>query len=147
MKSAVFSGSAAGRLACRAAEFVGFRPIVNRSPTSRRRIGTHRAARSSTVQPQWVTLGDEAASAASSSRRTEFLVAQSIAFKQFSFRLPKDLVNRVEACADNMRSRGLDVSRADVVRLLLNHALESTKCRLDQLLRPKNGGRPVRRSR
>jgi hypothetical protein len=77
----------------------------------------------------------------------EFLVPQSVAFKQFSFRLPKDLVNRVEDCADHMRSRGLDVSRADVVRLLLNHALESTKCRLDRLLRPQSSGRSTRRAK
>jgi hypothetical protein len=77
----------------------------------------------------------------------EFLVAQTAAFKQFSFRLPKDLVSRVEACAGTMRSRGLDVSRADVVRLLLNHALESTKCRLDRLLQPSSARRSLRRAR
>jgi hypothetical protein len=46
-----------------------------------------------------------------------------------------------------MRSRGLDVSRADVVRLLLNHALESTKCRLDRLLPQPSRRRSVRRAR
>jgi hypothetical protein len=46
-----------------------------------------------------------------------------------------------------MRSRGLDVSRADVVRLLLNHALESTNCRLDRLLKQQPGRRSMRRAR
>lgn len=55
--------------------------------------------------------------------------------RQFSFRLPKSLVDRVEQCADGMRASGLDVTRADVVRLLLNHALESTQCSLSRLLR------------
>jgi hypothetical protein len=50
--------------------------------------------------------------------------------------LPEGLVQRVEACAEEMRANGLEVTRADVVRLLLNHALNATKCRLDQLLRP-----------
>jgi hypothetical protein len=57
------------------------------------------------------------------------------ASRQFSFRLPPNLVERVEECADSIRSTGLDVTRADVVRLLLNHALETTKCNLKRLLR------------
>jgi hypothetical protein len=64
------------------------------------------------------------------------------ASRQFSFRLPQDLVDRVEECADSIRVKGLDVTRADVVRLLLNHALETTKCNLSRLLRsqPKPPG-------
>jgi len=58
------------------------------------------------------------------------------AAKQFSFRLPESLVARVEQCADDIRAAGLDVTRADVVRLLLNHALDTTKCKLNLLLRP-----------
>jgi hypothetical protein len=58
------------------------------------------------------------------------------ATKQFSFRLPEGLVDRVEECAEQMRESGLEVTRADVVRLLLNHALDATRCRLDRLLRP-----------
>jgi hypothetical protein len=61
------------------------------------------------------------------------------ASQQFSFRLPKSLVQRVEKCADVMRASGLDVTRADVVRLLLNHALDTTKCNLNRLLRPQPG--------
>jgi hypothetical protein len=56
------------------------------------------------------------------------------AARQFSFRLPRALVLRVEACAKEIRNNGLDVTRADVVRLLLNHALDSTNCRLDLLI-------------
>jgi hypothetical protein len=67
------------------------------------------------------------------------------ASKQFSFRLPGDLVDRVEACADGIRAQGLEVSRADVVRLLLNHALEVTRCKLDLLLRSRANKRSMRR--
>lgn len=56
--------------------------------------------------------------------------------KQFSFRLPEGLVDRVEECAEALRASGLDVTRADVVRLLLKHALDATHCRLDLLIRP-----------
>jgi hypothetical protein len=59
------------------------------------------------------------------------------ASKQFSFRLPKSLVDRVEDCAEAIRANGLEVTRADVVRLLLNHALDTTNCRIDKLLRPR----------
>jgi len=58
------------------------------------------------------------------------------ASRQFSFRLPPSLVERVEGCADHLRAAGLEVTRADVVRLLINHALETTHCQLEQLLRP-----------
>jgi hypothetical protein len=69
------------------------------------------------------------------------------ASKQFSFRLPKGLVKRVEECADDMRAKGLEVSRADVVRLLLNHALDATRCKLDLLLRPLPTTAPAHRKR
>jgi len=69
------------------------------------------------------------------------------ASKQFSFRLPEGLVQRVEECAEDMRANGLEVSRADVVRLLLNHALNATKCRLDLLLRPLATKGPAHRRR
>jgi hypothetical protein len=69
------------------------------------------------------------------------------ASRQFSFRLPKSLVARVEDCAESIRANGLEVTRADVVRLLLNHALDSTGCRLDRLLRarPKRGNGSARK--
>jgi hypothetical protein len=64
------------------------------------------------------------------------------ASRQFSFRLPKSLVERVEHCADGIRASGLEVTRADVVRLLLNHALESTQCNLNRLLRSPPAKKP-----
>lgn len=60
------------------------------------------------------------------------------ASKQFSFRLPEDLIERVEQCTEGMRAKGLEVTRADVVRLLLNHALDTTKCKLNLLLRSQS---------
>lgn len=55
--------------------------------------------------------------------------------KQMSFRLSEELVARVEQCVTTMHRAGLDVTRADVVRLLLKHALDATHCRLDLLIR------------
>jgi hypothetical protein len=69
------------------------------------------------------------------------------ASKQFSFRLPEVLVQRVEECAFEMRAKGLEVTRADVVRLLLNHALDATNCKLNLLLRPRSTRKPTRRKR
>jgi len=63
------------------------------------------------------------------------------ASKQFSFRLPEALVERVEYCTQEMRQIGLDVTRTDVVRLLLNHALDATNCQVGRLLKS-----PARRS-
>lgn len=81
-------------------------------------------------------------------------MAQSEASKQFSFRLPGALVSQIEQCAAGIRAKGLDVSRADVVRLLLNHALTNTKCKLNLLLGSNAGaksnhaaGKSLRRNR
>jgi hypothetical protein len=54
--------------------------------------------------------------------------------KQFSFRLPNGLVERLEACVEGLKDAGLEVTRADVVRLLLKHALDATHCKIDLLL-------------
>ena len=63
--------------------------------------------------------------------------------KQMSFRLPEELVERVEQCMKTLRHAGLDVTRADVVRMLLKHALDATHCRLDRLIRLQApGGAP-----
>jgi hypothetical protein len=67
--------------------------------------------------------------------------------KQFSFRLPEALVERVEYCAQEMRQSGLDVTRTDVVRLLLNHALDATKCKMSLLLRSPSARRSPKRGR
>lgn len=67
------------------------------------------------------------------------------AARQFSFRLPEGLVGRVEECADEIRKAGLDVTRADVVRMLLKHALDATHCNLDLLLGARSRKTPRRR--
>ncbi len=67
------------------------------------------------------------------------------AARQFSFRLPEPLVARLEHCLDHLRSTGLDVNRADVVRLLLNHALETAECDVELLLHPRSTKRAKRR--
>jgi hypothetical protein len=61
-------------------------------------------------------------------------MANEEAAKQFSFRLPDSLVERVEQCMAALRAAGLDVTRADVVRLLLKHALDATHCKIELLL-------------
>jgi hypothetical protein len=68
----------------------------------------------------------------------EVVMAYESAAKQFSFRLPEGLVERVEQCTTELRQAGLDVSRADVVRLLLKHALDATQCKIDLLLGGNN---------
>ncbi len=71
------------------------------------------------------------------------------AAKQFSFRLPEELVERVENCTEDLRESGLEVTRADVVRMLLKHSLDTTHCNLALLLGTgrKSKKRPHRRSR
>jgi Arc/MetJ-type ribon-helix-helix transcriptional regulator len=61
-------------------------------------------------------------------------MAHEEAARQFSFRLPEQLVERVESCMTELRASGLEVTRADVVRLLLKHALDATHCRIELLL-------------
>jgi hypothetical protein len=65
------------------------------------------------------------------------------AARQFSFRLPEGLVERVEECTEEIRATGLDVTRADVVRLLLKHALDTTHCKLELIV----GGKSARKRR
>ncbi len=72
-------------------------------------------------------------------------MSQTEAWKQFSFRLPETLVDQVEECAKQIRIQGLEVTRADVVRLLLKHALGATRCKLELLLRPEPAGKGRRR--
>ena len=64
------------------------------------------------------------------------------AAKQFSFRLPEGLIERLEQCTTELKMAGLEVTRADVVRLLLKHALDATQCKVDLLI----GGRMKRRA-
>jgi hypothetical protein len=74
-------------------------------------------------------------------------MANEDAARQFSFRLPEVLVERVEHCAAELRNAGLEVTRADVVRLLLKHALDATQCKLDLLLGGANARRRARSSK
>ena len=72
-------------------------------------------------------------------------MAEQEAAKQFSFRLPEGLVVRVERCMTELQEAGLEVTRADVVRLLLKHALDATHCETARLLgrgRPRSKKRP-----
>ena len=66
------------------------------------------------------------------------------AAKQFSFRLPEALIDRVEGCTEEIRAAGLEGTRADVVRLLLQHALDATHCKLELLV---GGKSPEKRRR
>jgi hypothetical protein len=71
-------------------------------------------------------------------------MADTVVAKQFSFRLPEDLVARVEGCVEKFRASGLELTRADVVRLLLKHALDATRCKLPLLLGRHSPKRPRR---
>jgi hypothetical protein len=73
-------------------------------------------------------------------------MAHEHAARQFSFRLPAALVERLDRCEEDMRAVGLDVTRADVVRLLLKHALDTTQCKLELLIGP-GAKRPARRKK
>jgi hypothetical protein len=53
---------------------------------------------------------------------------------QMAFRLPKTLVGRIEGCVARLRRTGLDIKRADVVRMLLAHALDNGGCALTRML-------------
>lgn len=65
--------------------------------------------------------------------------------EQLTFRFPKSLIARVEERLSHFQARGLDVSRADVVRLLVSHALAATAADFDALLEaPRKGSRARR---
>jgi hypothetical protein len=51
------------------------------------------------------------------------------ATRQFTFRLPGTLVARVETCVEHIQSFGMPITRADIVRLLLSHALDHGACK------------------
>jgi hypothetical protein len=61
-------------------------------------------------------------------------MARTEASKQFSLRLPVSLVDKLKRCRKEFSAMGLEMTRTDVVRLLLNHSLEATKCNLHLLL-------------
>lgn len=67
--------------------------------------------------------------------------------RQLAFRLPLSLIERIEACEQQIRQTGLNLSRTDVVRLLLTYALNKSQSDLKELLSPaaaKPGGRTPR---
>jgi hypothetical protein len=74
-------------------------------------------------------------------------MAHEEAAKQFSFRLPEGLIERVERCTEDLQAQGLEVTRAGVVRLLLKHALDTTHCKLELLLDRKAPKRSASRKR
>lgn len=73
-------------------------------------------------------------------------MAHTEASKQFSLRLPVSLVAKLKRCSQQFRAMGIEMTRTDVVRLLLNHSLEVTKCNLHLLL-PQTIPARARRSR
>ena len=54
--------------------------------------------------------------------------------KQYTFRLPDKLVARIDECLERIRGSGLTVSRTDVVRMLIKHALDTIHCDVKELL-------------
>ncbi len=54
--------------------------------------------------------------------------------KQYTFRLPDKLVARIDECLERIRATGLTVSRTDVVRMLIKHALDTIRCDVEGLL-------------
>ena len=47
--------------------------------------------------------------------------------KQYTFRLPQTLVDRVDRCLEQMRRSGLSVNRTDIVRMLITRGLNSIR--------------------
>ena len=56
------------------------------------------------------------------------------ATRQLAFRLPLQLIGRIEECERSLTGSGLSVSRTDVVRLLLTYALNKTGCDVRELI-------------
>ena len=63
--------------------------------------------------------------------------------RQLTFRLPEVLIERVEDCVTSIQEKsGMNVTRADVVRLLITRALDIAGCDLHKLF-----GAPPSRSK
>lgn len=54
--------------------------------------------------------------------------------RQLAFRLPLPLIEDIEGCEAQIRATGLNLSRTDVVRLLLTYALERSGGQVTELL-------------
>ncbi len=50
-----------------------------------------------------------------------------------TFRLPDQLVQRVDECRGKIRTSGLMVNRTDVVRMLIKHPLDTVHCDATEL--------------
>ena len=58
------------------------------------------------------------------------------ATRQVGFRLPLSLVENINQCVEHLKSLGLGLTRADVVRRLLRRALDETRWEVGRLFRP-----------
>lgn len=68
--------------------------------------------------------------------------------RQLTFRLPEDLIARVESCVTHMQERsGFSITRADVVRMLLTRALDEAGCDFQRLFPARVAARPRNRRR
>lgn len=61
--------------------------------------------------------------------------------RQLAFRLPHGLIERIDSCEEQARETGLNLSRTDVVRLLLTYALNKSEANFTELLSPPRPSR------
>lgn len=54
--------------------------------------------------------------------------------RQVAFRLPHELIERIEHCERTIETIGLNLSRTDLVKLLLKYALDCSQCDITVLL-------------
>ena len=55
--------------------------------------------------------------------------------RQLAFRLPQSLIGRLEHCEKKIQTTGVNLSRTELVRLLLSYALDATSCDLATLIK------------
>ena len=68
--------------------------------------------------------------------------------RQLAFRLPESLIGRLEDCENHIRMTGLNLSRTELVKLLLSFALDATGCDITALIAPSpNGARRGNKAR
>ena len=63
--------------------------------------------------------------------------------QQLSFRLTESAVERVEKCLEHLQSLGLKITRADLVRVLIDHALDESGCNVNRLFSHTKKARAV----
>jgi hypothetical protein len=54
--------------------------------------------------------------------------------RQLAFRLPQSLIGRLEHCEKQIQTTGLNLSRTELVKLLLSFALDTSACDITMLL-------------